>query len=37
MVRVGAVHYNTLQEVERLKSALINIAKEKPYGNDTAS
>jgi cysteine desulfurase family protein (TIGR01976 family) len=37
MVRVGAVHYNTLQEVERLKSALMNIAKEKPYGNDTAS
>jgi cysteine desulfurase family protein (TIGR01976 family) len=37
MVRVGAVHYNTLQEVERLKSALIKISKEKPYGKDTIS
>jgi selenocysteine lyase/cysteine desulfurase len=26
MVRVGAAHYNTLQEVERLKEALIKIA-----------
>jgi selenocysteine lyase/cysteine desulfurase len=26
MVRVGAAHYNTLDEVERLKSALIKIA-----------
>jgi selenocysteine lyase/cysteine desulfurase len=25
MVRVGAVHYNTLQEVERLKNALLKI------------
>jgi selenocysteine lyase/cysteine desulfurase len=37
MVRVGAVHYNTLQEVDRLKSALIKISKEKPDGNDTDS
>jgi selenocysteine lyase/cysteine desulfurase len=37
MVRVGAVHYNTLQEVERLKGAVVKISKEKPYGNDTAS
>jgi cysteine desulfurase family protein (TIGR01976 family) len=37
MVRVGAVHYNTLQEVERLKNALIKISKEKKYGKDTAS
>jgi cysteine desulfurase family protein (TIGR01976 family) len=29
MVRVGAVHYNTLEEVERLKNALMNISKEK--------
>ncbi|HET9910346.1 MAG TPA: cysteine desulfurase-like protein [Anaerolineales bacterium] len=28
MVRVGAVHYNTLEEVERLKEALLNIAAE---------
>ena len=28
MVRVGAVHYNTLQEVERLKNALIKISEE---------
>ena len=28
MVRVGAVHYNTLQEVERLKDALMKISKE---------
>jgi selenocysteine lyase/cysteine desulfurase len=26
MVRVGAAHYNTLEEVERLKSALLKIA-----------
>jgi cysteine desulfurase family protein (TIGR01976 family) len=26
MVRVGAVHYNTLEEVERLKAALLKIA-----------
>ena len=26
MVRVGAVHYNTLDEVERLRSALMNIS-----------
>ena len=26
MVRVGAVHYNTLQEVERLKNALLKIS-----------
>lgn len=26
MLRVGAVHYNTLQEVERLKSALLKIS-----------
>jgi len=26
MVRVGAAHYNTLQEAERLKQALIRIA-----------
>ena len=29
MVRVGAVHYNTLEEVERLKNALLKISKEK--------
>jgi cysteine desulfurase family protein (TIGR01976 family) len=28
MVRVGAVHYNTLEEVERLKAALMKIAQE---------
>jgi cysteine desulfurase family protein (TIGR01976 family) len=28
MVRVGAVHYNTLEEVERLKEALLKIAVE---------
>ena len=28
MVRVGAVHYNTLEEVERLKEALLKIAAE---------
>ena len=28
MVRVGAVHYNTLEEVERLKDALLKIAAE---------
>ena len=28
MVRVGAVHYNTLQEVERLKNVLLKISKE---------
>ena len=28
MVRVGAVHYNTLQEVERLENALIKISKD---------
>jgi cysteine desulfurase family protein (TIGR01976 family) len=28
MVRVGAVHYNTLEEVERLKDALLKIADE---------
>ncbi len=27
MVRVGATHYNTLDEVERLKEALIKIAR----------
>jgi cysteine desulfurase family protein (TIGR01976 family) len=27
MVRVGAVHYNTLQEVERLKNALLKISR----------
>ncbi len=27
MVRVGAVHYNTLEDVERLKEALLNLAK----------
>jgi selenocysteine lyase/cysteine desulfurase len=27
MVRVGAVHYNTLEEVERLKNALMKISK----------
>ncbi len=27
MVRVGAVHYNTLDEVQKLKEALINISK----------
>jgi selenocysteine lyase/cysteine desulfurase len=27
MVRVGAAHYNTLEEVERLKAALIQIAR----------
>jgi selenocysteine lyase/cysteine desulfurase len=26
MVRVGATHYNTLEEVERLKAALLEIA-----------
>ncbi len=29
MVRVGAVHYNTLSEVERLKEALLKISTEK--------
>jgi selenocysteine lyase/cysteine desulfurase len=29
MVRVGAVHYNTLDEVERLKEALIRISAGK--------
>jgi cysteine desulfurase family protein (TIGR01976 family) len=28
MVRVGAVHYNTFEEVERLKNALLKIAAE---------
>jgi len=28
LVRVGAVHYNTLEEVERLKEALLKIAAE---------
>ena len=28
MVRVGAVHYNTLDEVQKLKVALLNISKE---------
>ncbi len=28
MVRVGAVHYNTLDEVQKLKDALLNISKE---------
>jgi cysteine desulfurase family protein (TIGR01976 family) len=28
MVRVGAVHYNTLEEIERLKQALLKIASE---------
>jgi selenocysteine lyase/cysteine desulfurase len=28
MVRVGAVHYNTLQEVDRLKNALAKIGEE---------
>ncbi len=28
MVRVGAVHYNTLEEVERLKEALVKIVAE---------
>jgi selenocysteine lyase/cysteine desulfurase len=37
MVRVGAVHYNTLQEVERLKDALIKISKERYYGKDATS
>ncbi len=32
MVRVGAVHYNTLQEVERLKNALMKISEEKKHG-----
>ena len=27
MVRVGAVHYNTLDEVQKLKEALLTIAK----------
>jgi selenocysteine lyase/cysteine desulfurase len=27
MVRVGAAHYNTLDEVERLKDALMQIAR----------
>lgn len=27
MVRVGAVHYNTLEEIEKLKAALLEIAK----------
>jgi selenocysteine lyase/cysteine desulfurase len=27
MVRVGAVHYNTLDEVQKLKEALISIGK----------
>jgi selenocysteine lyase/cysteine desulfurase len=26
MVRVGAAHYNTLEEVERLKASLMRIA-----------
>jgi selenocysteine lyase/cysteine desulfurase len=26
MVRVGAAHYNTLEEVERLKEALLKIS-----------
>jgi len=26
MVRVGAAHYNTLEEVERLKGALLKIS-----------
>jgi selenocysteine lyase/cysteine desulfurase len=26
MVRVGAVHYNTFEEIERLKGALLKIA-----------
>jgi len=37
MLRVGAVHYNTLQEVERLKNGLMSISKEKKYGKHTAS
>jgi hypothetical protein len=37
MLRVGAVHYNSLQEVERLKDVLLKISKEKKYGTDTAS
>jgi selenocysteine lyase/cysteine desulfurase len=28
MVRVGAVHYNTLEEVQKLKAALLAIAAE---------
>ncbi len=28
MVRVGAVHYNTLEEVEKLKEALLEISRE---------
>jgi len=28
MVRVGAVHYNTLDEVEQLRQALLNISRE---------
>jgi selenocysteine lyase/cysteine desulfurase len=28
MVRVGATHYNTLEEVERLKEALMKIATD---------
>ena len=28
MVRVGAVHYNTLEEVEKLKEALLQISRE---------
>jgi cysteine desulfurase family protein (TIGR01976 family) len=28
MVRVGAVHYNTLQEVEKLKEALLEISRQ---------
>jgi selenocysteine lyase/cysteine desulfurase len=27
MVRVGAVHYNTLEEVEKLKAALLKIGQ----------
>jgi selenocysteine lyase/cysteine desulfurase len=27
MVRVGATHYNTVEEVEKLKAALMNISK----------
>jgi selenocysteine lyase/cysteine desulfurase len=27
MVRVGATHYNTVEEVEKMKAALMNISK----------
>ncbi len=30
MVRVGAVHYNTLEEIGKLRDALLSISKEEP-------